>query len=256
MPLIGDPNQNEEQTTIGGSRFGYSAAKIDHLEEVGATDYTLFTLVVDESSSVSPFRQEMETAIHTAIMSLKSHPRADYLLVRLTAFAYGTREIHGFRLLADIDAAEYAGCLNPGGMTALYLANVEAVEATCDYARRLVDRDFLVNSLVEVVTDGGDNQSDRQGCPAEGVAAAIASAMQSEYLESHRQLLVGVGTRSNPDLKAYLADFEVKAGFDQYIQVEDADAETLQRLGQWTAASVSSQSAQLGSGGPSIPLKF
>lgn len=255
MPLLTVDLDHEETNRIPGSNFGYSAATIDHLEAAGASEYTLATVVVDESGSVAPFRAEMEGAIRSFIEALKKHPRGDYLLVRLLAFREGVREVHGFRLLADCEPASYDGCLQPSGMTALYAASVDAVRATEHYAERLVERDFSCNAITVVITDGLDNRSADAGVSAADVQAALDAVMRSERLESHVGILVGVNV-TEPEVKRGLAIFESQAGFSQYVELGDASPETLARLGNFMARSVSSQSQSLGTGGPSQPLTF
>ena len=54
MPRLGD-NLEEYKPTVGN--YGFSAAKIDDL---GATEYTLASIVCDSSSSVGGFEKEIE----------------------------------------------------------------------------------------------------------------------------------------------------------------------------------------------------
>ncbi len=253
MPLIG-ATPHEEQNTVAGSNFGYSAATIDHLEQVGTSEYTLATIVVDVSSSVASYKNEMEKALQACFDSWRKHPRSDYLLVRLITFANDVAEIHGFRLLADCDPAQYVGILNPRGMTALYKGGVNAIRATRDYAEKLVRRSFLVNAITTVITDGMDNKSGT--VQATDVATELTAAMNSEFLESHVGILIGVGVGGYSDVRTFLRKFEVDTGFSQYVELADASPQTLAKLGNFMASSVSSQSTHLGTGGPSKPLSF
>lgn len=251
MPVI---DVGEEQHQSSGGNFGYSAASIADLEEVGTTEYTLATIVVDESSSVNGFRVDMESAMSAALDSWRKHPRSKYLLVRLVTFANDVREQHGFRLLSQCPDS-YTGSLNPSGMTALYKAVVSSVEAAKDYASRLAESYFLVNAITLVITDGMDNRGGAFGLSASSVKDALDSAVQLEGLESHVGILVGVNVQ-DPEARSYLAKFEADSGFSQYVELENASAETLAKLGQFMARSVSSQSQSLGTGGPSQPLSF
>lgn len=101
------------QHALVGQHFGYSAAD---LGDLGATEYTLVTIVADESGSTSLFIKEMETCIKKAIEACKMSPRADYLMVRVVAFDTTMREIHGFKQLQDIDLKDYDGRLHAGGI--------------------------------------------------------------------------------------------------------------------------------------------
>lgn len=90
--------------SLSGEHYGFSA--ID-LNELGATRYTLVTIVVDESPSVSSFKKEMEECIKNTIESCKG-TYADYLLVRVVAFNSNLREIHGFKMLQDCSPSDKA----------------------------------------------------------------------------------------------------------------------------------------------------
>src|SRR5436853_530643 len=114
-----------------GSHYKFSATKVDAL---GASEYTLASLVVDESGSVAPFKADLERAMLTAKRACDKSPRAENLLLRTTAFASGLREVHGFRLLKSIRDGDYQDCLKLGGNTALNRATHEAIETTLAYA--------------------------------------------------------------------------------------------------------------------------
>lgn len=245
------PDHEEQVQAAGG--FGYSAASIDHLEQTGTTDYSLATICVDLSLSVKPFVKQIELALEASVASLKNHPRSDYMLVRVLTFNDRVTELHGFRLLADCEPSkDYIGVLYAGGMTACYDAVVNAVDATMDYAERLVERFFAANAITIMIGDGMNNRGTHT---AADVADRLQAAMKSEKLESHNGILIGVNV-NDPEVKAWLAKFEIEAGFDQYIEVENATPEAIAKVGNFIYRSVSATSQKLGSGGRSEPLKF
>ena len=250
MPILGT-----ESTFTTSSEFSFSGASLDHLEELGAPEYTLATLVVDESGSVEPFRADIEGAIQSAIESWKKHPRSEYLMVRMLRFNTQVEEVHGFRLLRDCDPSAYVGILTPSGMTALYEAVTDAIEATSAYALNLRDRDFQTNAITVIITDGLDNCGNLTGHSAEKVAEALSGLNQAETLESHITILTGVNVQEDYVGKR-LEHFKDTARLDAYIELEDASPKTLARLGKFVAESVSSQSEALGTGGPSQILTF
>ena len=59
MPLLNDTTLTDEKALPTG-RYGYSATRLDAL---GASEYTLVTLVTDVSPSVSGFLRKMEAAL-------------------------------------------------------------------------------------------------------------------------------------------------------------------------------------------------
>ena len=247
MPIINDTQL--DQIILPNSHYGYSATR---LEELGATEYTIATIVADVSGSTAAFTFDMESAITRIVQACKFSPRADNLLLRLIAFDDSLNEIHGFKLLENCHLADYGGCLRSGGSTALYDATENAVASTTNYAQKLVAGDFSANSILFVITDGMDNVSKST---AGRVKAAFAEAVLSEALESIVSVLIGVNV-NDLQVSRYLRNFHLEAGFTQYVELDNADAKTLARLAEFVSKSISAQSQALGTGGASQPLVF
>ena len=224
--------------------FKFSATKV---EKLGATEYTLATVAVDVTGSVSGFEAELKKCLKTAIASLKKSPRSDNMLVRVilfsTAFAGGIEEIHGFKPLTEIDPDSYPD-LYPGGGTPLYDACFSALGATNTYAKQLMDQDFLVNGIVVVVTDGDDNAS---SATTKMLRKEMDRGRQGEEIESLIGIAVGINAQN---FRPRLELLESEAGM-QYIDAGDATASKLAKLANFISQSVSSQSQSLGTGGPS-----
>jgi len=244
-------NNKLVQHGLTGQHFGYSGAD---LSDLGATEYTLVTIAVDESSSVGAFKDEMIACIQEVVKACKFSPRSDYLLIRLVAFNSSMREIHGFKQLIDCDINDYIDSINPCGSTALFETARNAISATNDYGKQLADNDFEANAIIFVITDGDDNSSG--GTTANDVGAALQEAMRDEALESIMSILVGVGVGSWDGISDYLNNFKDDAGLNQYIEIKDANDKTLAKLADFISKSVSSQSQSLGTGSVSQPLAF
>lgn len=247
MPLLNDTSL--EQVALPNSHYGYSATR---LEELGATEYTVVTVVCDVSGSTAPFIFDMESAIARIVQACKSSPRADNLLLRLVAFDDTLSELHGFKLLENCHLADYSGVLRAGGTTALYDAAENAVSSTTDYGQQLLAGDFSANAILFVITDGVDNAS---RLPAGKVKEALSRAVTSEALESIVSVLIGVNVHY-PHPGRLLRQFQTDAGFTQYVELDQADARTLARLAEFVSRSISAQSQALGTGGPSQSLVF
>lgn len=249
MPRLTDADL--EQHKLPQGQYGYSAVKI---EELGATEFTLVTLVNDISSSVLSYADDMSNGSAEVIEACAKSPRADNLLIRSIHFNQKIHESHGFKTLQDCDSDKYkAGnslALKPGGTTALFDAARNAILATGDYAKNLSHNDFLVNGIVVIMTDGLDNES--VASPKE-VKTAIDQINRDESLESILTILVGVNI-SDPYVKDNLNQFKNEAAINQFVNLEDADKNTLAKLAQFVSRSISSQSQALGTGGPSQPL--
>jgi len=239
------------QHSLAGNSFGYSAADLDNL---GATEYTLVTIAVDESSSVGAYKTEIENCIQEVVKACKFSPRSDYLLIRLVAFSGNMREVHGFKQLIDCDLNDYKGAINPCGCTALFETAKNAIIATNDYGKQLADNDFDVNAIVFIITDGEDNSSGSIG--ASDVGVALKDIMRDEALESVLSVLVGVGVGDYSDIATYLDGFKDEAGLNQFVEIKDANDKSLAKLADFISKSVSSQSNALGSGGCSQTLAF
>lgn len=234
------------QAIAGPGTFQFSAARP---ETLGATEYTLVSLVVDRSSSVASYRGDLESMLKNVIEACSNNSRVDNLMLRLTTFNDDLEEVHGFVPLNKIDPNDYPD-IKPSGMTALYDATFEAVSATTQYAETLTDQDYDVNAIVFIVTDGVDNRSTTR--PGD-IAKVMKKARQEETMESVQTILIGI---NDYDCQDYLNAFRVEADLDQFISVGDADVKALAKLGQFISKSVSSTSQALGSGGPSASLTF
>ena len=241
-------NKMQSIAIPGASNFRFSGVRP---EELGATEYTLVTVVVDTSSSVSRFASQLRAAVKAIVGSCKRNPRAENLLVRVVTFDTDLAELHGFKPLADIDTGAY-DALDPGGMTALYDACFDAVAATEQYARVLNDQDYDVNAAVYVVTDGADNRS---GMSAREVAKRVGSIRADEAMESMVSYLIGVNTGS-AGIAGYLDAFRSEAGIDHYIDIAEANASSLAKLAGFVSKSIASQSQALGSGAASQAINF
>lgn len=247
MPVLN--NADLDQIALPNSHYGYSATR---LEDLGATEYTIATIVCDVSGSTSAFTSDMESAITKIVQACKFSPRADNLLLRLVAFDDDLNELHGFKLLENCNLVDYGGVLRSGGSTALYDATENAIESTINYGQKLASGDFSANSIFFVITDGMDNVSK---ATAGNVKKALARAVRTEALESVVSLLIGVNVQEQ-GVSQYLHRFHRDAGFTQYIEIEKADTKTLARLAEFVSQSISAQSQALGSGGASSSLVF
>lgn len=256
MPKIGNENDNDAEMQmhqLAGGNFSFTAQRLDRL---GATEYTLVTIVVDVTGSTSGFEDALHTSLVTAIKSCKKSPRSENLLVRVVIFSsvYGVQEIHGFKPLSDINPDTDYKPFRPSGGTPLFDAVYSAIAATKEYGKQLRDSDYSCNAIIFIITDGDDTSSSmtpnmiRQ--ETEGIKA-------SEKLESCVTVLIGVnvqgqsGQHPGKTMGQVLEDFRNEASITSYIDAGSATAGKFAKLAQFVSQSVSSQSQSLGSGGPS-----
>jgi hypothetical protein len=237
----------------GPGTFQFSGTRIEHL---GATEYTLVTIVLDISGSVYNSADDLLKMVKTIIEACQKSPRSENLMIRYLTFNQNINEIHGFRLLKDIDVNDYED-LAPDGYTALFDASYDAVGATVDYSARLVDDyEFDVNGAVYIVTDGMNN---RGSMTPKSIKDKVESALSHEKIESLITVLIGLHDPNDtwgPEVKAHLDEFKNEANLTQFVEVGDATPGKLAKLANFVSQSVSSQSQALGSGAASQSLTF
>ncbi len=244
MPKLNAQDQMQMGQIGQMQGFNFSAIRTEHL---GATEYTLVTIAVDESGSVSGFKQELRDCLLAAVASCQKSPRSDNLLLRVLYFSashHGLVEVHGFKPLAEIDPTAYPE-LQPRGGTPLYDAVYSGVGASNAYAKQLTDDDFLVNGIVFIITDGCENASRTS---AQMLKQELQKAVQSEEIESLLSILVGINAAG---YDTELRRLQQECGLDAYLDAGMANAQNLAKLAGFVSRSVSSQSQALGTGGPS-----
>ena len=246
MPRFTDSTALTSQN-IGGTNYGFSATRI---EDLGASEYTLGLVVVDVSGSTIGFRPDMEKALAEIVKACRKNPRADNMMLRVVLFDHNVQEFHGFKPLPSCNEADYKGCLGTGGgSTALYDAGYNAVKSATQYGKQLVAKDFDVNAVVFIITDGQDNAS---SATRKMLKEALEEGVKGECLESLNSILIGLGT----GMDSYFKTIQTDCGITQYVNVAQADEKSLAKLGDFISRSVSSSSQALGTGGASQSLSF
>ncbi|MBF0227543.1 MAG: hypothetical protein HQK76_19020 [Desulfobacterales bacterium] len=252
MPRLTSSNNMQVMQIPGQGSFQFSAIR---LENLGATEYTLVTIVTDITASVSSFAKELLNCVKNIVEACKKSPRSDNLLLRMLTFNTELHEIHGFKPLAEIDPNDYKP-FRPKGMTALYDAAYSGIGATLEFSKRLLNQDFGVNGCVYIITDGMDNAST---VTPKTIADKMKSAVGGEEIESLVIVLVGLinpNDRHAKDVRSALTTFQVEAELNQFVDAGDATPQRLAKLAQFVSQSISAQSQALGTGSPSQPLTF
>lgn len=247
MPRMTTDDTMEDGKTAGTQAFKFSGARIEHIATV-ASEFTLATVAIDETGSTSGFADDLRQCLIASVESCKRSPRAANLLLRVIKFSTslrsGIEEIHGFKPLGEIDPNQYP-TFKPAGMTPLNDAVFSAVGASHAYAKKLMDQDFMVNGIVFIITDGGDNDSKTT---ATMIKKELERAKQAEEIESMVTILIGINAA---DAAQTLSDFQRRAGLDNYIDAGDATKGKLAKLAAFVSQSISSQSQAVATGGPS-----
>lgn len=239
------PKLNDMDTAnISGSNFSFSSTKLEHL---GATEYSLVTIAIDVTGSVASFADLLREMLVTAVKACKKSPRAENMLIRIIKFSSifqnGVEEIHGFKLLKDIDPDNDYPELHGGGLTPLCDACFSSLGAMNDYGKKLVDNDYLVNAIIFIITDGAENAS---SATMKMVQEQAQKGISGEILESIISVLIGINAKECKHLLEY---FQKEAGITQYVDAGDATQGRLAKLAGYISQSVSSTSQALGTGG-------
>lgn len=241
-------SNNGMQNINTSSNYSFSATTPDNL---GATEYTLVTVVVDKSSSLCGFEKDLEKMLQASVSSCQKSPRAENLLLRVVFFNHDDEELHGFKLLSQINISDYDGSIKTSGSTSLYDTTYQTIQATAIYADNLNNQDFLTNAIIFVITDGEDNNSKHS---ATAVKDLIIKTRKSEVLESFSVVLIGMTGIAT--VKQSLQNFKNTADLDHYIDMGDVDTSKLAKLAGYISNSISASSKSLGSGSSAQSLSF
>lgn len=252
MPRLMPTDDTQIINIPGPGNFQFSAIRP---EKLGATEYTLVTIVVDVTGSVTNFADDLLKCVKSIVEACQKSPRAENLMLRLITFNENIQEIHGFKPLIDINVNDYDS-FNPRGMTALYDATFSSIVSTLMYAKNLIDQDFDVNGCVYIITDGMDNNS---RITPDHILEKTKKSITGEEIESLITVLIGLND-ANSEWSREIIDsleyFKNKAELTQFINVGDATPQQLVKLAGFVSQSISSQSQSLGTGSASQPLTF
>ena len=246
-----DPNEGMDLLQTA-SAFQFSGAAIDQLTG-GSSKYTLVTIVVDISGSVSPYAAAIEGLLSEIVQACQKDPAADTLMLRVLLFNQDLTELHGFKLLGSINPTDYKGKISCGGSTALYDAMLNAVESAEAYAKQLLTQAYMSNAVTFVTTDGENNAS---SSGASDVLKANNRVVKQESLESSNTILLGL--TNDPAFGPYLKTVETDCGCNQSMVVgalsvggPNVNKGKIAKLAGFVSHSVSSTAQALGTGGAS-----
>lgn len=249
MPSLMGKDVTETHQTLHG--FNFSGVKMENL---GASKYTIVTIVQDTSSSVHSYSKKMEETLKKILEACKKSPYSENILLRLVSFNSKLKEIHGFRELNTIDPSEYDKILKCGGMTALYDSILDSLEAMESYGKRLISFEYECNGILFILTDGVENDSTVVKSPSDIKKAINKIKVSEESLETLTSILIGIGKDNN--LMAYLDNLKKEAELDHFIDMGDVTPENLAKMGDFITSSISSTSKNLVTGNSSQLLQF
>lgn len=142
-------------------------------DDLGASDATLVSVVLDMSGSMEPHRKDVIDAYNAMIRSLSGAKAATSILVSTWAFEDKARLLSSFEAVESkprLTQAVYA----PSGTTALYDAVLGAMTGLVAYGQRLWDEGVPTRRVLFVLSDGEDNASKATASAVRTAAAALA----------------------------------------------------------------------------------
>lgn len=248
MPVFNDDMVSQ---AVGGTKgtFNFSGTRP---EKLTALEYTLVTIAVDTTGSVTGFAPLLTEMTRTIIKGCRKAPRAENLLVRVVEFnsVDGVKEHHGFKLVRDIQEDSEYSSFHPRGNTNLYDTVHSSIQATLQYAKMLTDQDMIVNAATYFITDGEDNAS---SVGPQTVAQTLQQVQRDENLESLMSIVIGINAaQCHMSLDAFVRD----TGMNQFIDAKDATPQNCAKVANFVSKSVSSVSQAVSTGGPSQTLSF
>lgn len=236
--LLAQQDENIEIYGKGGqTAFQFSAVRPDKLPEL---EYTLVTIVVDVTGSVQDFSDELLNMLKSAVKGCRKSPKVNNILIRVIVFNSSVSELHGFKPLNMINEDQDYNAFSPGGMTALFDATYESIEATLRYSDVLGRQDYDCNGIIFIITDGEDNVSK---ATMTMISKSLGSTVKSEKLGSLQTILIGI---NDQECHTLLQEFKDKAGLSEFISVGNVTPQKLAKLAQFVSKSVSSTSQLIG----------
>jgi len=214
--------------------FHYSPIGIEKLDD---DQYTFLIMAYDTTGSVRGFAELMNLLNEKLLSACQKLPKVHNIIVMMVEFndSIGVKEIHGFKLLTDIDPANDYPEFKPWGGTNLYDAAFMTVEAAITEGARLYDKGYTVNGVIFIVSDGDENSSRKIHDPGE-IKVKTDEARRGEKISFLQTVLIGVkdpeitGEVWADEISVRLEEFQLKAGIDKYVDIGDATEESILKL--------------------------
>lgn len=192
-------------------------------DDLDAPDATLVSVVLDMSSSMSPYQSAVIDAYGAMLRALAGAKAASAILVSTWTFADAPALLSGYEAVArkpQLSPALY----QPDGCTALYDAVLGAMTGLVTYGEELLRNGVPSRRVLFVLSDGDDNASKQKRTDVERAARALAAE------EAYTLAYAGFGATD-------LASQAKAIGFTHAVSLGATDAE-LRRVFRQVSASV------------------
>jgi len=197
------------------------------------TDQTINAVfIVDTSSSVSTYVNELNSAFNEFTHSMQKSHIADRLFVSLIEFNNKINIVNGFQPITNIPPMDFSKKI--GGATALFDAVKLGVENAISYRDNLENSGVECKTLIFIITDGEDNSSQNPARVVKGIIEKIKKDERNAF--SFTTILFGVGSQAS------FSDAKNEMGIDHLAQVGTTGDEMKKMIG-FISQSISSVSA-------------
>lgn len=188
--------------------MGCSGTPIDDLD---ATEATLVSVVLDMSSSMDSYRNEVIAAYNAMLSALQASKASASILLSTWTFSDTPNLLHGYLPVGQVSPLTTSN-YSPNGMTALYDTVMATMTGLVSYGQKLLDNGVPNRRIVFVLSDGADNRSKAR-------AAQVKTASQGLITqEAYTLAYAGFGSS---DLKQ-IAD---EVGFPDVITTAATESE-------------------------------
>jgi hypothetical protein len=169
------------------------AAGMD-VEDIQASDVTLITVLVDQSSSIgfSSLEATVREGYNALLEAFAGSRQKDSILVALWLFDDQATLSHSYVPVGDATRLDSWNYRSSGG-TALHDTWLDALAANVAYAQRLRDGGIPCRSIAVVITDGEDTTSTRRDTDC--------AQLGKDLLASEQFILAFVGVGKESDFK-------------------------------------------------------
>lgn len=223
MKNINDPNFGDLNFNLDFGNF--NPDEIDTDETINAV------FVIDTSYSINSYVHELNSAFNEFVETMQKSHVADRLFVSIVEFNEKVTVKNGFQPITTIAPMDFSKSI--GGVTSLYDATFVGVKNAMDYRENLENSGVETKTLVFVITDGDDNNSNKSPQAVKKLLGTINSDEHNAF--SFSSVLFGVGRSANFKLA------RKEMGIEHLAEVGTTGAEIKKMIG-FISQSISSVS--------------
>lgn len=222
------------QNLGGQAALGCVGAQVDDLN---TDDVTLLVTIIDQSSSMSPVRDDVIDAFNQMTRALNDSKARDSILMSCWTFSDRPQLVFNYTPISEVkDLTRQT--YDPSGATALYDAVLDGFTGVVAYGQDLRNNGIRTRCLVVVISDGADNVSGK----TESAVRIVADDLVRQEL--YTLAFVGLGDAG------FFNQIAARMGFPSVLTVSSS-ATDIRRALRMVSGSVirASQAAVMTSGG-------